>query len=809
MQLLDFTYKIEDETFEAFKEYEGKEIYLLSKNLQLSASASGKPAFLLEFVRGITPFSKPPPYALMEMQFEPPDLNESILSEISDKWSSRQIQYADIDSGYLTLTLQKKDVSGDDGNSDKELNTPIPLSKMPLSRLRIVEQFNEEYMNLFHSVLQSGILLMSAKGWYCVSGYAPPVESTVNFNPAKLTKSVKTFISNEDGCISHDDLFLLFRDKINLLPIQISVKEKEKVKAAEPFAMSLAARYLNYFCEPLPLLSSTNDINFKFNELATKEGEFTWDLLKPQVVKHYTTYTLKGLDTMLRMINEGSFPEYTQTRIIEVLPTGFIPVSVYHPFFMLPVGIRQAGIKISAPPIENLRLQAINETITFDTGTAKKTVILRFAPLEKLEFNVLPFVITEENGVTSELHGESFTSNNNILYIQPDQFPLHFVSFKCTEALMEAADIKLEITGDDKEKDPLPSTTFSKEQPDVMYAFSNKNLKDWRAKVTASEIGAVGNNEAGSVNEAGNNNENGNKNKGGSKTITKTFSLNNDLKIDLATFDSFGSHSVKIRLQDTNSGLTAIDLLPENREELPENITTIALSQNKPEQTWHWYSNSLFRPGFRYRLPLSDNKWSEVISHNIKELIIPPNNQNMKTVNVFEEIAYYPNTKAEGQYLYYPTTISSQKDGNGSPMISLIGAGENWFLLVSSVWQAGSESLDELAKKLVKEEKIINVYELKLAPIEVKKAELILITQQKEQVLSTSATSGYYPFSAVFNVTVNNEQQKLIAPAFTGQAGTLIVRYTGLLNYSEPIIVKGDVSDWFTDKGTENIRIIK
>ena len=76
---------------------------------------------------------------------------------------------------------------------------------------------------------------------------------------------------------------------------------------------------------------------------------------------------------------------------------------------------------------------------------------------------------------------------------------------------------------------------------------------------------------------------------------------------------------------------------------------------------------------------------------------------------------------------------------------------------------------------------------MKLAPIEIKQAELILITQEEEKVLSTSTTSGYYPFSAAFNAMINTEQQKLIAPAFTGQKGTLIVQYTGLLNISNPI----------------------
>lgn len=597
MKLLDFTDYIGNEYFLAFKEYEGKDVYVLSKHLQIYTSESGKPNFLFEIVRGVTPYSKPSPYALLEMQFEPSILHESALNTISNKWPGHQVKYAEINSGYLMLNIYNNDEHDEDTGCESKFT--IPLSKMPLSRFRIVEQFSEGSINLFQSVLEKGVLLMSAKGWYSVSGYTPRVNSVVKFNPAELTNSVKSFISNSQSEINYEKLFFLFRDKINLLPIQITNYEK-----GESFASSLTARFLEYFCEPKANLNESNDIIFNFNELSTKEGEFNWDLHNPQVAKYYISFSLQGIESMLKMISEGNFPEYTQTRIVESLPTGFTPISVYHPFNMLPVGIRQVGVKISAAPVENHRLQAINETITFDSGTAKITVILKFSPHEKFEFDVLPFVIVEDNGVTYEIHGDRFTSNSNILFIQENQFPLHIITFNCTEALIDAADIKLEIASDN-EKTPLPSTSFSKEQSTVMYAFSKEHIKKWKAVVTAVDNKFVNNNEVIM------------------KTVSKSFDLNYDLKIDFTSFDSFGSHAVNIKLKEENDGLTAIELLPENLEELNENITTIALSKNKPEQTWQWYTSSLFKSGFRYRLPLSDNEWSEVLSYDLNELIIP------------------------------------------------------------------------------------------------------------------------------------------------------------------------------------------
>ena len=589
MQLLDFTDSIDNEHFLVFKEYESKEICVLSKSLQIYNHTSGKPAFLFEIVRGVTPFSKPAPYALLEMQLEPLNLAESILNDISEKWPEHPVKFVDINSGFLILTLYNK--VDNDQNSGNELSVPIPLIKIPLSRLIIVEKFDIESINLFLSVFEEGILLMNAKGWYSVYGYAPLVETFVKFNPAELTNSIKSFISSNEGYINYNDLFYLFRDKINLLPILTTRNE-----TGDSFVSSLSDRYLEYFCEPMPLLNKDNEINFKFNELSTKEGEFTWDLHKPQIVKRYIYYYLQGLESMIKMIQEGNFPEYTQTRIVESLPTGFTPISVYHPFFILPVGIRQIGIKISASPVDNHRFQAINETITFDSGTVKKTAILKFSPHEKMEFNVLPFAIIEENGISKEIYGENFISSNKILFIQENLFPLSFITFKCTEALMDSALIRLEIISE-FEKDPYPPTIFSKENSSIMYAFSKGHIEELRANIIAIDSNNI--------------------------SVSKSFSLHNDLKIDFTSFDSFGSHAVNIKLKPGHDELVAIELLPEYLEELNENISTLALSKAKPEQNWYWYTPSLFKSGFRYRLPLTETEWSEVLSYNINELIIP------------------------------------------------------------------------------------------------------------------------------------------------------------------------------------------
>lgn len=758
MQPLDFTYYIENEYFVAYKVYDARVVCVLCKNLRIATSDSQKPAFILEAVRGITPFSKPLPYAQLEMQMEPAPLNEVSLAKISAKWPGLVLQFTDINSGYLIITLFK-----DDDDIGVELDTPIPLTNMPLSRLRIVKPMSIQYFQLFQTALQNEFLLMSAKGWYSVVGYAPLVEATVQFNPVRLTNTIKSFIANEDGYIVYDELFFLFRNKISLLPVDISPAGVE----GDAFATSFTSRYLEYFCEPLAAVNTVGEVCFAFNELAQQEGLFTWNLLKLQIVHRYISYTLRGLRDMHEMIKGGSFSEYIQTRIVESLPTGFTQVAIYHPFFMLPVGVKQIGVKISASPVSPFRLQAINETITFDSGTARKIVTLRFSPKEKYEYQVTPFLIIDENGITRELQGESFASHENILFIQQDQFPLQVRAFSCNQALMDAAEVKLEILSAEEKEEMLPSTIFTTKEPYVMYAFSKIHLQDWIVRVAATDRRNL------------------------RSKVSKEFNLLKDLKINFTSFECYGLHTTTIKLNPETDELIAIDLLPECAEEIAENITSIALTKNKTEHIWQWYASSLFKTGFRYRLPLSDNKeWSKVLSWNLSELIVPKKKYNMINKTVFEDIVFYPDVENEGVYFFYSLSPEAQKDGNGNPMVSLMGAGEYWFLLVSSVWQVDSLSLERLARKLKQEKRIKEETSLKPAPVNIEKAELILITNDKEHVLSTSHTSGYYPFSAVFNATVTNEQQLLIAPAFTGSTGNVIVKYTASLNVPNTIKIQ-------------------
>lgn len=152
----------------------------------------------------------------------------------------------------------------------------------------------------------------------------------------------------------------------------------------------------------------------------------------------------------------------------------------------------------------------------------------------------------------------------------------------------------------------------------------------------------------------------------------------------------------------------------------------------------------------------------------------------------FEGIQYYKDASGNG-ILYFPDIPVPQTDSNGDPMISLIGAGPQWFLQLSSKWAVSDDSLNKLAEHLLGEEIIQSRSDLKQAPLQINKAELILFMDGEERVLASSKTSGHYPFIAVFNTTISEQRQREVAAAFNGKKNALYVKYYASLDTETPI----------------------
>ena len=153
--------------------------------------------------------------------------------------------------------------------------------------------------------------------------------------------------------------------------------------------------------------------------------------------------------------------------------------------------------------------------------------------------------------------------------------------------------------------------------------------------------------------------------------------------------------------------------------------------------------------------------------------------------------------------LYIPGAPSPQRSADGTPMISLLRFAPHAFLQLSAQWDTADEQLDALRAALAAAYPNLDVAGVRLdrAPVHVERAALEL-TSPGGQVteLQSSDTSGMPPYTALFNLQLDEAQQAAAAAALGGRTGLLAVRYRATLA-GAPLERVGDVASWFGAHG--------
>lgn len=151
----------------------------------------------------------------------------------------------------------------------------------------------------------------------------------------------------------------------------------------------------------------------------------------------------------------------------------------------------------------------------------------------------------------------------------------------------------------------------------------------------------------------------------------------------------------------------------------------------------------------------------------------------------FQHVYCFPNTEQPLSYYYLPLQIQPQRDADGTPMVNLVSVGTGGFLQLSVSWDAPSALLDALRQEIAQRETLDNPAELRLAfaPITLQQVSLLLGTGGETfDAIATSKSSGFPPYTALFSVQLNAEQQAQVAAALNGRENFLQVEYNAILN---------------------------
>ncbi|MCY7279036.1 MAG: hypothetical protein LH702_36195 [Phormidesmis sp. CAN_BIN44] len=163
----------------------------------------------------------------------------------------------------------------------------------------------------------------------------------------------------------------------------------------------------------------------------------------------------------------------------------------------------------------------------------------------------------------------------------------------------------------------------------------------------------------------------------------------------------------------------------------------------------------------------------------------------------YQGIYYYPSQTDPSSFYYIPAVPVPQRTSQGDPAVSLMVLDQFAMLQLSSEWTVTSEQLDALQKNIAEQfDREPEAVQLQLAPLTVDDVTLSLKTEQGDfEVLKTTHSSGYLPFSAVFSVDLSDEQKAQAIAAFNDRKDQLIVTYKAALDIeiSAKVTIAGNI----------------
>lgn len=157
----------------------------------------------------------------------------------------------------------------------------------------------------------------------------------------------------------------------------------------------------------------------------------------------------------------------------------------------------------------------------------------------------------------------------------------------------------------------------------------------------------------------------------------------------------------------------------------------------------------------------------------------------------------YPNPQDTSTFFYLPDAPTPELTANGKPTLNLWVSGHGATLQLGTQWSPDSSQLLTLKQEIARRYSLDpSLIRLVPAPISVEQVTLTIVDSQgNHQELETVDSSGYPPFTALFQVSLNDTQKAQAVAALSGRKDVLTVCYHLLFRHEVTIqaAIAGDV----------------
>jgi len=150
----------------------------------------------------------------------------------------------------------------------------------------------------------------------------------------------------------------------------------------------------------------------------------------------------------------------------------------------------------------------------------------------------------------------------------------------------------------------------------------------------------------------------------------------------------------------------------------------------------------------------------------------------------FQGLYCYPNPQQDLSYYYLPNNLQPQRDAAGKPVLMLVTVGSGAYLQLSIRWDTPEATLEALRLEIARREQLENsdLLRLAFAPVTVQDVLFLLGDGSGNfTTLQHAHSSGFPPYSTLFNLSLNAAQSAQVAAALNGRDGFAQILYEASL----------------------------
>lgn len=310
-----------------------------------------------------------------------------------------------------------------------------------------------------------------------------------------------------------------------------------------------------------------------------------WDLGDRIAAPHPLVLRLRTdeIAAALRASGPDAFRRYVD---VAVLQTGFRELLVTA---NLPSDREGAvlGVRLRKPATVD-RPMPIDEFVRFTPPRDRETVVLRLSPSEDIDVEVVPVALLRTSaGDPVWTEGSPRPSADRFLVVGPTDFPVRFVPLAAAPALLAQAT----LTGSVRWEGP----DGPGESPFRLDAGQPSRSLVLPREATAGPVSVLASD--------------------GRRSAELLLPEPPGSAIGRYSFPYYGANAVTVSCRFLRSSVIPVEFLPEEAEDRPDLRTLLLVHPQAPPVTYRWFSGSVFRTGYRFRVLSAGGEpepWSDV-----------------------------------------------------------------------------------------------------------------------------------------------------------------------------------------------------